>query len=666
MGTEPPARRRRTVATRVLLSYALVSALFALVAGWGVFALRRSAEDADLMRSGYLPLSLALRDVVANQDTWNTQLNHITTAQNPADKRVWFETALRIGRPKMFEEVRASVRQAFASSSDASVRRVGGQLQVELDDIERLLARDREQLTQLFDALSRGDTARADRLRDQLVTRGSQGKRRLSQLEQRVQQNVDALLDAARSRERLAVRLLAVLAALSFVMGLATVLYTRRVLAPLGAVTHRAMAVARGDLTPREVVASPDEIGELAITFENMVSAIARANEQLLAAERLATIGKMAAHVTHEIRNPLSSIALNVELLEEELGASEAQQEARSLLRAIKSEVDRLTALSEQYLSVARQQPVRLEAEDVAALVAEAGEFVRRDLERHGVHLAIDVDEPVPTVMADEAQIKQALYNLLRNAREAMPGGGRVRILVTAANGGGVDVVVDDEGGGIDAETRERMFEPFFTTKSVGKGTGLGLAAVHGIVTAHGGAITVESVIGKGTTFRILLPVAEQETVDETQATLPGSAKGRELVLLVDDEAEVAAMTARALERLGYEVASCEDPQDALDTFAEDPDAWDIVVTDQTMPGLTGMELARQMLARRPTLPIVLCTGFSEATSQEAAFAIGIAAFLNKPVAPEKLAGTVRRLLDSRSRGADAETDPAVPARLDA
>jgi nitrogen fixation/metabolism regulation signal transduction histidine kinase len=176
-------------------------------------------------------------------------------------------------------------------------------------------------------------------------------------LEQRVQRNVDALLDAARARARLAFGLLIGLAAFTAVVAVALALHVRGVLLPLAKVTARARVVAAGDLTPRPVLATPDEIGELAAAFEAMVTAIARANEQIVAAERLATIGKMAAHVTHEIRNPLSSMALNVEMLEEELQGHE--EEARALLRAVKHEIERLSALSAQYLSVARQRPPR-------------------------------------------------------------------------------------------------------------------------------------------------------------------------------------------------------------------------------------------------------------------------------------------------------------------
>ncbi len=494
--------RRRTVATRVLLSYALVTAAFALTAGWAVLTLRSAAGDADLMRSGYLPLSLGLRDAVASQDTWNTQLNHITTAKNPADKRVWFEIALTTGRPKMFGEVRALLNNAFMSSANEGIASIGRGLATEATGIEKFLDEDRELLKELFAALDSGDLPRAEARRDQLVTRGIGAKKRLSELEARVELEVDKLLEGARARERLAIRLLVALALFGLAVGVLMALYARRVLKPLGAVTARANMVARGDLTARPVVASNDEIGELAATFESMVDAIKTANEQLVASERLATIGKMAAHVTHEIRNPLSSMALNVELLEDELSAE--QKEAAALTRAIKNEVDRLTALSQEYLSVARRQQLRLDEEDVGQVVREAHDFVRAELAQNGVQTELSIDEDLPTLRVDEAQLKQAIYNLMRNAREAMPDGGRVALEVKRGADDGVDVVVEDEGSGIDEATRARLFEPFFTTKE--HGTGLGLAITRQIVEGHGGRIACEPAPSGGTRFSIYLP----------------------------------------------------------------------------------------------------------------------------------------------------------------
>ncbi len=505
--------RRRTVAARILASYVAILLVFVVAAGWSLWAQRSSAREAELLRSGYLPLSLSLRDLVANQDTWNTQLNHVTTARNPADKRIWFETALGVGRPKKFDETRARIHGAF-DRGDRHTAAIGTELLAETTRIERFLRQDDRPVAELFDALAQGQNARAETLRDELVTRGSRAKRNLSTLERRVQHHVDLLLDQARERERMALGILVALAVLTLLVGLLMLMYARRVLRPLRAVTERAQAVARGDLSSHEPLGSRDELGELSVTFEGMVTAIARANEQVRANERLATIGKMAAHVTHEIRNPLSSIALNLELLEEEIPGDEV--ESRSLVRAIGREVERLSALSGQYLSMAKSQPPRLEAEAVGELVEEACEFMRADLARHGVTLELDVPDESLAARVDEAQIKQALFNLIRNAREAMQGGGLVRVQVSSAPEV-VRIVVEDEGPGIDPEIADRLFDPFFTTK--GHGTGLGLSVTRQIVVAHGGTIRHEARAEGGSRFVLSLPVARPDEAPPSKAS---------------------------------------------------------------------------------------------------------------------------------------------------
>jgi two-component system, NtrC family, sensor kinase len=300
-------------------------------------------------------------------------------------------------------------------------------------------------------------------------------------------------------------QLLGGLALLTFLVGIMTSLYARRILAPLTAVTERANAVARGDLRPRQVVATNDEIGELATTFEGMVGAIQRARSELVQAERLATIGKMAAHITHEIRNPLSSIGLNVELLEEEVALVASNQEPKQLVQAIKSEVDRLSRIAEQYLSVARRPRPQLERERVEDLVRELVAFVRPELERAGVKSRVDCDANLPEVELDESQLRQALLNLIRNAREAMPKGGELRVTVTPFPRS-VEILIDDTGTGIPDGVRASIFDPFFTTKQ--RGTGLGLAVTREIVEAHRGTISCEARQGGGTRFRIELPAA--------------------------------------------------------------------------------------------------------------------------------------------------------------
>src|SRR5690242_1911170 len=183
------ARKRRPVAARVLASFVVVVVAFAAASGFCVFAQRQAVEEANLMRAGYFPLALAVRDVVAKQDTWNTQLNHITSARNPADIRVWFDFALGVGRPRLFSGARDAVSRAFLEQSNDESHRIGRELIQEIDDAERFVSGDAERLARLFDALDRRDTVQAERLRDELATRGFQAGKRLAQLEKRVEQN---------------------------------------------------------------------------------------------------------------------------------------------------------------------------------------------------------------------------------------------------------------------------------------------------------------------------------------------------------------------------------------------------------------------------------------------------------------------------------------------
>lgn len=499
----------RSVASRVLLAFSVVALLFVGVAGWGVIALRAAAEQSRLVRHGYLPLTRSLRDLVTLQDTWNAQLNHITTARNPSDARVWFDAALHIGRPKKFGEVRAALTMAFSRSEDAAVRAIGRDLLADARWVERSLEPDAEQLKQLFEALGAGQAQRAERQRDSVLKRGLSTHRRLSRLDRRVLSSVDSLSIDASEREQFAVRLLIVLSTLTAVIGVLMALFVRRLLRPLGTVTMRARDVTRGDFSPRPVVSTGDEIGELASAFETMVSAIATMKEQMLSTDRLATIGKMAAHVTHEIRNPLSSMALNVELLEDEL--PKGAVEARELLSAVQRELGRLTELTEQYLSIARQRTFKVEVEDLCLVVRESTAFLMRDLSRRRVQVTLHLPDAPVLVLLDEMQMRQLLFNLIRNADEAMPDGGTITIsLERHKTEQLVRLTVEDEGPGIDREMAAKIFEPFVTTKLTG--TGLGLAVTKQIIERHGGSILCEQGSTGGARFVLQIPVAESGT----------------------------------------------------------------------------------------------------------------------------------------------------------
>jgi PAS domain S-box-containing protein len=251
-------------------------------------------------------------------------------------------------------------------------------------------------------------------------------------------------------------------------------------------------------------VAADADRGSVLVVAEDVTEEL-RTKARLIDTERLAAIGRMAAHVTHEVRNPLSSIGLNVEMLEEELEGT--GPEAKALMRAIQREIDRLTGVTEEYLRLARLPDPRLEPEDIGALVRSIASFVTREMEGSRVSVVLDVEEGLPPVAIDEQQIRQALLNLLRNAREAMPDGGHI-FLAAERRGEGVLVSVRDEGSGIPEAERERIFDLFYTTKE--RGTGLGLPLTQQIVVAHGGHIRCEGGPHRGTRFELWLPFAEE------------------------------------------------------------------------------------------------------------------------------------------------------------
>ncbi len=205
--------------------------------------------------------------------------------------------------------------------------------------------------------------------------------------------------------------------------------------------------------------------------------------------------------------------------------------------------------------------------------------------------------------------------------------------------------MVSDTGHGIAQEIISRIFEPYFTTKEKADGTGLGLSVVHGIITGFGGAVTIYSEPGKGSTFKVYLPITTKEAVAEINE-IPSVTKGHERILLINDEQDITDVGKRILEQLGYTVTTNSNSMDALELFHKDPYQFDLVVTDMTMPFMTGDELAAELIRIRQDIPIIICTGYSEKLTEEKALSIGIRAYLGKPLLKSEMAKTVRRVLD--------------------
>ena len=209
-----------------------------------------------------------------------------------------------------------------------------------------------------------------------------------------------------------------------------------------------------------------------------------------------------------------------------------------------------------------------------------------------------------------------------------------------------LQLAVIDEGCGMEASVMDRIFEPYYTTKEPGKGTGLGLSVIHGIVKNHRGDINVTSSPGKGSTFQVYLPVIEDEVVAAEFEPTNGAAKGNERILLIDDEEQIVSMEQQMLENLGYQVTARTDSAEALKEFSQQPQNFDLVITDMTMPHMTGDQLAKKLLDIKPDIPVILCTGFNEDITEEKALSMGIQKFVMKPVIKNDLATTIRTVLD--------------------
>jgi CheY-like chemotaxis protein len=329
-------------------------------------------------------------------------------------------------------------------------------------------------------------------------------------------------------------------------------------------------------------------------------------------------------------------------------------------LKAINHAGHRARDLVEQILAFSRMQEQLRAPIKLSPILKEALKLLQSSLPANiKVKAAIKTDLPV---LGDPTQIHQIIMNLCTNAYHAMqPSGGSLSVTLErvsidmSANHGALDLLsgqylrltVADTGAGISPVILDRIFEPYFTTKDKSKGTGLGLAVMHGIVKRHGGDISVKSRLGEGTSFAVFLPVTDDETAEngKPMVSLP---QGSEHVLLVDDEKDLVGIGSEMLQRLGYRVTAVTVSTDALEIFRKNPTGFDVIVTDYNMPGLTGDQMARQMLSIRPDTPIIVCTGFSEEFDQHWAHAIGIRQTLMKPVTMQAIAHAVRDALSGK------------------
>jgi PAS domain S-box-containing protein len=383
----------------------------------------------------------------------------------------------------------------------------------------------------------------------------------------------------------------------------------------------------------------------------------ARLENQLRQAQKMESIGTLAGGIAHDFNNILSPIIGFTEMTVTELPES---SQSRANLEEVLTAAHRAKEMVRHILTFSRQDTQEMKPMQIRPVVQESMKLLRSSLPST-IDIQVQLDEETGSVMGDSTQIHQLVVNLCTNAYQAMrEGGGRLEVTLAETSvdmakkapcrdmlpGTYVCLSVKDTGHGIDQAIIDRIFEPYFTTKGPAEGTGMGLSMVHGIVKSHQGHIDVASTLGAGTTFRIYIPrmaSVHETTFDETTECVP---VGHEHILLVDDEPQLLAMQRQILERLGYAVTAMPHSKKALAMFRQAPESFDLLITDQTMPLMTGAELSVEALKARPDLPVILCTGFSEALSPEAAADIGIRHYLQKPVPLKALASTVRLALN--------------------
>ncbi|MBW2605193.1 MAG: PAS domain S-box protein [Deltaproteobacteria bacterium] len=393
------------------------------------------------------------------------------------------------------------------------------------------------------------------------------------------------------------------------------------------------------------------------MTIFHNVTEQKRLEAQLQQAHKMESIGTLAGGIAHDFNNILGIIIGNAELALDNVPEGNP---AHVNLEEIRTAGSRAKDVIRQLLSFARKTELEKKPTNIAPIIQESGRLLRSSIPT-SINIRQNITKDVDTILADPTQINQILINLCTNADHAMPDGGMIEITLKNVKldenstaqypglhpGRYVNLTVTDKGHGISQEYIDRIFDPYFTTKDVGKGAGMGLAVVHGIVKEHNGIITVESELGKGTAFGIFFPAIKKEAVVETQTDeiLP---IGDERILFVDDEDSLVKMGRQRLERLGYKVEATTSPIEALELFRSKPDRFDLIITDMTMPLMTGDKLIKEILNVRSDIPAILCTGFSEKIDEKKAKTLGAAGYIEKPFYQHNLAFKIRSALDKK------------------
>ena len=514
---------RLSIPTKIFLGFALIMGAFSFVLIYNSVRLARLYEEVRVINRGLLPLRLTLSEIEGDLRSYSLLLSEpdpVVLRRAIQASQTLFPFPRRINERLTSSAQTIDVlmaRNLQALSEEGRFERLPSILE-ELDNRSEELIRQSESLIR---ALEDGENDVADEVRRQISDNLVQMQGTLASIARLTGRVVVDAVNWATQQERRNLVTVAVSTLGAMVIALLVMFWSARTLRPLTRLTEGVRKLTEGSYETVDVRAR-NEIGELAQEFNAMVGALKerdrklregglaleRAYEAAVQAERLAAIGRLTSQITHEIRNPLSSLGLNIELLEDELRKPQADfTEASSICRAITGEIDRLTSITDEYLRFARLPMPQKEPTDLNQLLDELVKFHRHELNRANVQVQLDLRDDLPVIHADSGQLRQAILNLVRNAQEAMPDGGLIS-LTTRREGTHLAITVSDEGNGIEPEAVNRVFDPFFSTKP--HGTGLGLALTRQIAVQHDGGIVCHNRESGGTVFTLTLPIPKE------------------------------------------------------------------------------------------------------------------------------------------------------------
>ena len=425
---------------------------------------------------------------------------------------------------------------------------------------------------------------------------------------------------------------------------------SRQITRPLELLADGARYLARDDFDFRLQVKGQDEVAELSRSFDQMRASLKQSREGMLRSARLEAVGRLAGGVAHDFNNLVMIIKGYSDIL-----LSSASDESKPMLEEIKRAGDRATGLTRQLLAFSRKQVLEPQIVDANQSVQNMVKMLRV-LIGEDIELVTNLSDDTPRIQVDPGQLEQVIMNLAVNARDAMPNGGKLIVETQRCQldesyvagrsevvpGAYVVLAVTDSGMGMARETQEHIFEPFFTTKDPGKGTGLGLATVYGIVKQSRGHISVYSEVGLGTTFKVYLPAVEKSaSVVPAESSAPPH-RGSETVLVVEDEAALRSLAVASLKRLGYVVLAAGNGVQALEVAGQYAGNIDVVVSDMIMPRMGGLELVGKLKEKRPGIRVIFVSGYTEAATLDRARLEPDAALLSKPFSMETLASKIR------------------------